>query len=315
MKLLAVVTAMLLLSGCANQQRVSPDYMAFPTNEDQENTLMREAIKQLGSDDYVFSNMYLVRNTKNRGSRTCGFAQNLNSSPNILGVVYESGSVSLFEGGNLPHQCDLTAMPGSNGFKLSAARTYTPTAKDVAVAECENSSANASPRLRGDAEITSRHFELLGCVTIESGHFSGGDYSINHTHNSARFFNSPPEHGVGDASYWAVSCEDDAITDQRSCTIRRDGIFVYWSDGYRIMTTGDIYPLSTMHFRVDSNPAFSAAENNGLSVSHSRRLIEQIKNGREVTTRYTEWPYGTNVDTTFPTTGFSEAIEFLESIR
>lgn len=314
-RIVTCVTLALVLSGCANQQRISSDYMAFPTNEDQENSLMREATKQLGSDDYIFSNMYLVRNTRSRGSRTCGFAQNINSPQNVLGILYRNGSVSVFEGGNLPSQCDLTTMPGSNGFKLSPARTYTPSEKDIASTECGNQSNVEIPLFRSGAEITSRYFDTLGCVVIENGTFGGNTYSINHTHDSGRFYNSPPKHGVGDDVHWVVNCESDAITDQRVCTIRRDGIFIYWSGEYRIMTTGDIYPLSTMSFRVDSNQAFSANEDRGLSASDSRRLVDQIKSGSEVTTRYKQWPYGTNVDTTFPTTGFAEAIEYLELIK
>lgn len=316
MKLLVAGALALLLAGCSTQQTVSSEYMAFPTNQEQENNFMQAAHHALGGEDgYIFSHMYLVRSTLGKGQWFCGLASKAAPDLKTFGMLYKNQKVAIYENGRLPEPCDLTKMPGSHGFKLSDERTYTPSAKNIEATECENQSNTDIPLFRPGAEITSRHFDMLGCVVIENGFFDGHDYSINHTHDSGRFYNSPPKHGVGDDIYWAVNCESNAITDQRVCTIRREGIFVYWSDEYRVMTTGDIYPLSTMSFRVDSNQAFSATEDRGLSNSNSRRLINQMIDGAEVTTRYKQWPYGTNVDTTFPTTGFSEAIEYSEQIR
>ncbi|MGP9679592.1 hypothetical protein ACT3TC_13260 [Halomonas sp. AOP27-A1-41] len=155
----------------------------------------------------------------------------------------------------------------------------------------------------------------IGCVAEESGEIQGVPYSVNLTSGAGRFYNEPAPHGVGEDIHWVVNCSTDSITDARSCTIRRDGFFLYWQNGYSIMTTGEAYPGSNMSFRVDDNPAFSAPENTGLTGSAANRLVQQMQVGRTLITRHLDWPYNTRVDKTIPVHGFFEALTYMRSVR
>ncbi|HEV7700318.1 MAG TPA: hypothetical protein VGO43_08835 [Pyrinomonadaceae bacterium] len=112
---------------------------------------------------------------------------------------------------------------------------------------------------------------------------------------------------------WSVKCEKDAIDDSKSCYLMRGGlILTLTANGEtRIGVGGRAYPSSEVAIRVDSDPAFIAPEKAGFAGMKANQIIEAIKKGVNVTTRYQEWPSGGNKDAKFSTYGFAEAFEYL----
>jgi|SRR5690554_349955 len=305
------ITALVYLSGCASQEAKNSDYLAFGTNQEQEETLMRSVYAEVGADgEYTFSGLYRIQSMHGRGYWLCGQVK-LPNEQGVFNVVrHRSGTIELAPESQKIEACDLESYPAALGFRPSGERVYK--------GEQENESCGHMQDMEPHypaGTITVREIDTLGCVAEEKGEVQSIPYSINRLSGAGRFYNEPAPHGIGDDVYWVVNCSTDAINDARSCTIRRDGFFLYWQNGYGIMTTGTAYPGSNMHFRVDSNAALSAPESTGLTGAAANRLVQQMLVGDTLTTRYSDWPYNTRNDVTIPTRGFAQALEYMQHLR
>lgn len=114
---------------------------------------------------------------------------------------------------------------------------------------------------------------------------------------------------------WRVSCDKDVIDDSKTCYLSRgDALFVIMRGGGDVLvsvgTSND--PGSSIAIRVDGKPAYLAAEKTGFTGVKAIEVIEAIRNGKSVVTRYSKFPGGGKVDTFFDTYGFAEAIEYLK---
>ncbi|NIC38724.1 hypothetical protein HBJ58_18810 [Halomonas desiderata] len=305
------ITALVYLSGCASQAANNSDYLAFSTNHEQEETLMRSVHDEVGTDgEYTFSGLYRIQSMHGRGHWLCGQVK-LPNEQGVYNVVrHRSGTVELAPEPQKLEACDLERYSAALGFRPSGERMFIGEQEKE---PCSHMQA-MEPHYPAGA-ITVRDIATLGCVAEERGEVHGIPYWINHASNAGRFYNAPARYGVGDDHYWVVNCSTDAINDARSCTIRRDGFFLFWQNGYGIMTTGTAYPGSNMHFRVDSNAALSAPESTGLTGAAANRLVQQMLAGNTLITRYSDWPYNTRNDVTIPTRGFAQALDYMQSIR
>lgn len=112
---------------------------------------------------------------------------------------------------------------------------------------------------------------------------------------------------------WSVQCKKDAIDDSKMCYLNLDlDLFLFMqADGEMRLSVGaSRYPGSSIAIRVDDKPAFVANERAAFSGAKAKEIVEAIKGGKQVITRYDKWPQGTN-DATFGTYGFAEAVEYL----
>ena len=70
-----------------------------------------------------------------------------------------------------------------------------------------------------------------------------------------------------------------------------------------------------VHFiRVEKNKPFTTPESTGFSSSQAASIIEQLKTGKSVLTRYQEWPYRVDKDTPVDLFGFPQAWEILNKV-
>lgn len=113
---------------------------------------------------------------------------------------------------------------------------------------------------------------------------------------------------------WSVKCTKDAIDDSKTCVLNRGlGLFVFMrADGNLNISVGASHDTgSDIAIRVDENPAYVTAQRAGFNDVKTREIIEAIKKGKSVVTRYDEFAKGRK-DATFSTYGFAEAMEFLK---
>jgi hypothetical protein len=158
---------------------------------------------------------------------------------------------------------------------------------------------------------------------IERGQINGVSYTIYYADGSASFIDARKGERVdGNAenfrdrmdSTWHVSCRKDPINDSKSCSInRRDlWVYVYPSKPSIISVGSNHFPGSTVTVRIDGSEPLSASANNdgNYNSGTSSRIIERLKQGEEITTRYMEWPYQSWMDRTWNLQGFSEAYAY-----
>jgi hypothetical protein len=70
-------------------------------------------------------------------------------------------------------------------------------------------------------------------------------------------------------------------------------------------------PGSNVAIRVDDTPAFTGNEKAPFIGVNAQKVIDALKAGTRVTTRYVKWPQNTNVDASFELYGFDEAYDYV----
>jgi len=277
---------------------------------------MGAVASDLGShEDYLFSNMYRIQAVRGKDTWLCGLVRPASALDGLKTAYYRRGEVTISEGSQSLEACNLNQYESSHGFRASGERFYTVGEGGEAQTACGHIDTANIRKFDAGGSVTVQPLPLGDCAVTEKGELNGISYEVNHGDDSGRFYNESIRPGESRAIHWVVNCKTDDITDVRSCTMRREGFFLYWQDGYSILTTGTAYPGSSMHFRVDSNPALSAREDIGLIGGSARQLIAQMQRGTRLVTRYTDWPYNVHKDTVMPTNGFSEALSFMKHIR
>lgn len=119
-----------------------------------------------------------------------------------------------------------------------------------------------------------------------------------------------------DGPMYVASRRVDRITDENSCTVllshnhgKSDGspIVIFARGGMSFGVMGDDFPGEKEAIRVDSNPAY--VFDDFLSGDRAKRLLNEIRSGKNLTTRYSEWPYHVNRDRTLQICNLAEAID------
>lgn len=121
--------------------------------------------------------------------------------------------------------------------------------------------------------------------------------------------------GSGHTAEWERSCEQDAMTDIRLCTLTsNDLMVVVGRNGVVMVTVGfDRFPRSTISIRIDEGAPLSTLPTPervgwlGAGAVQIGRLI--AKANSSVKTRYIKWPSKVPVDGTVDPRGFTEAVE------
>jgi hypothetical protein len=152
----------------------------------------------------------------------------------------------------------------------------------------------------------------------ETGTFKGIKYRIFSDKSGAiqglpeNTLESFKEYGTN----WSLGCSIDEMDDTHFCYLDRKDLRVgIWKDGKTFIWIGNNhYPGSNIALRVDKNKPIIASEERGFTDSQSLEIIEQLKKGTSVLTRYKEWPYQSNEDQSFKTFGFPQAWEILQRV-
>ncbi|GAB1837405.1 hypothetical protein MyNCGM121_41850 [Achromobacter xylosoxidans] len=152
---------------------------------------------------------------------------------------------------------------------------------------------------------------------VEEGEKSGIKYRFYHSDGSGTVAGDADN----DISYlrarpsnWSLSCKQDPMNDRRSCSAERGDLFLYYSGGgtYFVGISGSKYPGSSISVRVDDGKVISASESNGFSAAQSKAILNSIKPGSKLATRYVDWPYQTNEDTVSNVYGTDVVLDYLK---
>lgn len=121
------------------------------------------------------------------------------------------------------------------------------------------------------------------------------------------------------AENWEIACNSDPMDDSKVCHISRqaDGIpialFVaYAGGGVGVCVGVDHYPNKPVQIRVDDKPAHTTDRSKCFWDAEAAKIVEEITTGKNVVTRYMEWPYETWRTAKFETTGFATSFALMK---
>ena len=187
-------------------------------------------------------------------------------------------------------------------------------AKPDLLASCEPFAPNGEVKLSEGALETG-----ASAHKVETGVLNGVHYNIYYEDSSASFAGQlADEHeplAWWSRENWEVRCKVDPITDKRSCYLHLGNFWIFQrAKGKSIVSIGaDHYPGSTVAVRIDGGTPFtsSAANDGSFPQNTSTRIIQALSKGKQVTTRYMEWPYRAWEDETLDLFGFNEALSYM----
>tara|TARA_B110000238_G_scaffold9522_1_gene9697 strand:+ start:1698 stop:2477 length:780 start_codon:yes stop_codon:yes gene_type:complete len=115
---------------------------------------------------------------------------------------------------------------------------------------------------------------------------------------------------------WGTGCYKDEMDDTRYCQLSKEGLAVgIWKDGSSFITIGHShYPGSNVTLRIDKGKPIIKSEEHSFTNAQSDDIINALKSGKTVLTRYQEWPYQRNIDTSVDLYGFIEAWSLLNTL-
>lgn len=105
-------------------------------------------------------------------------------------------------------------------------------------------------------------------------------------------------------TFWLINCSKKEFDNIKICSLRGDDLIVYLIDGKYSLRVGlNHYPRTRAGFRVDNGKSIYGYEGD---FSNSSALLNQLKKGKFVYTRYQKWPYLSNIDKKTDLDGFNE---------
>lgn len=108
---------------------------------------------------------------------------------------------------------------------------------------------------------------------------------------------------------WNVDCRRDRFNETKKCTLSKysgDLLIMNINGSYYIYVGSNHYPRSQSALKIDNNPTMYGYE--GV-IKNPIKVIEQLKSGKVAYTRYSKWPYESNLDGEVDLSGFSEKFE------
>lgn len=128
--------------------------------------------------------------------------------------------------------------------------------------------------------------------------------------------NSVPSTPIGyEFDNWRIKCERDKIDDKVFCYLQKENFSIgIWKNGSFVITiASEARPNSEIAIRIDENKPFFGSAQNGFDKKSLVKIIEQLKQGNSVTTRYEKWP-GNQVDSTLDLFGFNQALKIMQML-
>jgi hypothetical protein len=151
----------------------------------------------------------------------------------------------------------------------------------------------------------------------ETGIVDGLPYRFFYSDGKGLFAGSPGNELNGrdkDGSNWSVRCTKDAMSDERTCLVLRQDLFVSVSNRQKPMLGigHNHFPGSTIALRIDGQPAVTEpVRPAGLFPAKvGERLIAQLGQAKSISTRYIAWPQRNLVDATWEPHGFQSAYRY-----
>lgn len=148
---------------------------------------------------------------------------------------------------------------------------------------------------------------------VEQGEINGVLYRFYYSDGSGTFAGAPGNNLNTSNTNWSVRCDKDAMSEKVSCyAVTRDfGVFVNTDGTEQILIGVDHYPGSTVAIRVGSAAPVEAGAKTQFDPQQSKALLDRMKNGTQVVTRYQEWPRKFNKDQAFTLYGVEEVRAYL----
>lgn len=148
---------------------------------------------------------------------------------------------------------------------------------------------------------------------VETGALHGVKYQVYKSDGSGTVQGLPGNTLGADDDYgtnWHVGIDVDLIEDTHRARLRRgDLVIVRTSGGRTFVRVGHKhFPRSPMVVRIDDHAPIRAREDRGFTPEQVERILEQLRTGEVVTTRYMQWPYERYRDDRWTIFGFQEAL-------
>lgn len=132
----------------------------------------------------------------------------------------------------------------------------------------------------------------------------GDEYRI-YNDGSAGLINPTGEH-------WSIGCKKDAITDEKSCNLYKDKLFIFYiNNNIEICILGHNFPGRRGAIRIGSNKAITTDYNGCID---GNKHITQLYSEKRMTVRYYKWPYDYPKDDNFDINGLQSAMELMKFI-
>ncbi|MFH7326259.1 hypothetical protein [Desulfurivibrio sp. C05AmB] len=116
---------------------------------------------------------------------------------------------------------------------------------------------------------------------------------------------------------WSLGCQKYQADDAYWCSLYKPALrVVITKDASYLVSVGrSHYPGSSITVRVDDNEPIQETGKTVFSKQQSAAIVEQLKRGESVLTRYQEWPHREDKDEVIDLFGFKEALAIMEKIH
>lgn len=116
---------------------------------------------------------------------------------------------------------------------------------------------------------------------------------------------------------WRTTCRVDGMDDSHWCALLRGSLAIgIGKSGRPLVSIGsEHFPGSKITIRIDKNPPITAMAGNGFSEQQAKEIIDQLKGGETVLTRYVKWPRQSNVDESHVLFEVEPALELLKKLH
>lgn len=169
--------------------------------------------------------------------------------------------------------------------------------------------AAANAWATGPSNSAAPAFDISGAF----GNINGVTYRV-HGAGGGRFAGTSANDLNDYKNTWSVSCQVDAMTDKKKCTLHRRDLVVMLESGKVVfLYVGDEhFPGKQTAIRIDDKkPHIGKQGSDGdFTGGQVRTIVQQLTKGKSVITRFYQWPEDFARDDTFELTGFNEALEY-----
>lgn len=155
-------------------------------------------------------------------------------------------------------------------------------------------------------------------VRQERGDYKGVGYRIFYTDGSG-VIQGEAGKPLDVADYqdnWKLRCRISSSEQLRHCVLQKGDVFIHrYQDGSFMVDVGiNKKPESNILVRIDSNEAVTADTQHGFTVQQTSLILEQMKTGKRMTTRYAEESNRWETEKTINLFAYPQAADLVELI-
>jgi invasion protein IalB len=118
---------------------------------------------------------------------------------------------------------------------------------------------------------------------------------------------------------WQKRCKIDSMTDENDCAVfylkslgNNENVAIFLNLNVITVFQGDLYPHRTVYLRVDKNKHYKSSvyDVDAAAFPNERQqIIQEMKKGKSLLLRYSEWPSASSQDITIPLDGFKKVYD------